>query len=140
MKKGPIILIDDDRDDCEIAREALSQTGFENEVISFMDAHEAFDGLHTIVKKETPFIIICDINLPGMNGIQLKQKIDEDPELRPKSIPFVFLSTASEQFLVNEAYECCTVQGFFTKDTKMSTFVNNLKTILTYWAIARTPR
>lgn len=139
MHKGPIILIDDDRDDNDITREALLQTGINNEVVVFSDAYEAFDGICTIVKKERPFLIMCDINLPGMNGIELKERIDKDKELRSRSIPFVFLSTAGDEALVKEAYERCTVQGFFTKQTKMSTFVNNLKTILEYWQLARTP-
>jgi CheY-like chemotaxis protein len=139
MKKGPVILIDDDKDDCEIVREALQETGCGNEVIAFADPQEAFDALHIIIKKQTPFLIFCDINLPSMNGIELKQKIDNDKELRSKSIPFIFLSTAGEQKLVKKAYECCTVQGFFMKETKMSTLIRNLRTILDYWSIAQTP-
>lgn len=139
MHKGPIILIDDDSDDNDLTQEALLQTGFSYEVIVYSDGPQAFDGICEIVKKERPFLIICDINLPGMNGIELKQRIDEDKELRSKSIPFVFLSTAGDESLVKEAYDSCIVQGFFTKQTKMSTFVNNLKTILEYWELARTP-
>lgn len=139
MKKGPIILIDDDEEDRELTKEAIEATGYKNHIIVFSEPHRAFTGLCEIVKTTTPFVILCDINLPKINGIELKQQIDQDKVLRAKSIPFIFLSTASNGHFVEKAYECCTVQGFFTKETHYSEMVSRLKLIFDYWTYARTP-
>lgn len=139
MKGGPIIIIDDDSEDCELLKEAIHETGYKNHIISFGDPDKAFDGLCDVVKTKTPFVILCDINLPKITGIELKQRIDKDKLLRSKSIPFIFLSTASDGHFVDKAYECCTVQGFFTKEVRMSDMVHRLKLIFDYWSHAKTP-
>lgn len=139
MKKGPIILIDDDEEDRELAKEAIAATGYRNKIITFSEPHQAFAGLCELIKSTTPFVILCDINLPKMSGIELKQQIDQDKDLRSKSIPFVFLSTASNGHFVDKAYECCTVQGFFTKEAHFTEMISRLKLIFDYWSYARTP-
>ncbi|HEY0741598.1 MAG TPA: response regulator [Chryseosolibacter sp.] len=139
MKKGPIILIDDDAEDRELTKEAIEATGYTNKIIMFSEPHQAFSGLCDLIKITTPFVILCDINLPKISGIDLKQQIDRDKDLRAKSIPFIFLSTASNGHFVDKAYECCTVQGFFTKETHFIGMINQLKLIFDYWSYARTP-
>src|SRR5262245_8436058 len=112
-KSGPIILIDDDADDQEIMEEVIRDLGAGHPLIHFKSAGEAFDYL--VVTEDQPFLIICDINLPILNRIELKKQIDEHKELRIKSIPFVFYSTSVHQKDVNDAYVHITVQGFFQK-------------------------
>src|ERR1043165_7529210 len=113
MKSGPIILIDDDEDDKDIFLEILRELQIPNPVIWFQKCDEAFTYL--IETTEQPFIIFCDLNLPGLSGIECKRRIDKDINLRKKSIPFVFFSTTTDQRTVNEAYTEMTVQGFFQK-------------------------
>ena len=111
MKSGPIIVIEDDEDDKGIFEEVLKTLNVNNPLIWFNNCDEAYEFLKATT--EPPFIIFCDVNLPGTNGIEFKRQVDENKEMRKKSIPFVFYSTSVNQQMVNEAYTKMTVQGFF---------------------------
>lgn len=76
MTKGPIVIIEDDPDDQEIYADALNAIGIPNEIRFFGGAQQALDYLNTT--EEQPFIILSDINLPGMSGLELKKYIQDD--------------------------------------------------------------
>jgi len=99
-QSGPVIIIEDDVDDEEILKEVLTELKVKNEVVCFEVCPDAWTFLKTTTER--PLIIFCDINLPKQNGLDFKQ-IDEDAELRKKSIPFIFYSTSADQATVNEA-------------------------------------
>ena len=136
-KSGPILIIEDDLDDQEIYTEILNEIGIDNKLIFFPMAAKALEYLQTT--KEKPFVILCDINLPVMNGIEFKQKIDYDPFLRNKSIPFIFFSTSAERSQVNKAYTELTVQGFFKKESSVEEIAKSLSVILAYWELCKHP-
>ncbi len=69
---GPIIIVEDDIDDQEIFADVIKELGISNELIFFPRCPEALQFLQTSTKQ--PFIIICDINLPGLNGLEFKNK------------------------------------------------------------------
>ena len=134
---GPIILVDDDPEDEELLREVLHDLGVPNKLVHFNVCSKAFDYLSTTT--ENPFLIISDVNLPKQSGIEFKRQIDEDPFLRSKSIPFVFLSTSIDQNSVNTAYKEMTVQGFFQKPISFSELTNMIKLLIDYWQLCRHP-
>lgn len=136
-KSGPIILVDDDRDDQEILEEVFKEIGAPNKRIFFSDCQKAFDYLKTTIDQ--PLIIFCDINLPRFNGLEFKKSIDEDPQLRRKSIPFVFLSTAVDQRSINTAYKEMSLQGFFKKENTLDELKKTLSMILEYWRTCKHP-
>jgi CheY-like chemotaxis protein len=138
MKSGPIILIEDDRDDEDIFEEVLKELEISNKLIWFTRADDAFHFLKT--SSDHPFIIFSDVNLPGQNGVELKRRIDGDPELRQKSIPFVFYSTSANQPTVNEVYTQMTVQGFFLKSNNYAQTRDTLKLIFDYWKVCKHPK
>jgi response regulator RpfG family c-di-GMP phosphodiesterase len=137
MKEGPIILVEDDLDDQEIFRDIVKELKVPNELIIFDNCPKAFRYLKDT--PDQPFIIFCDVNLPGQNGIEFKKQIDEDKELRRKSIPFVFYSTSINQETVNEAYTKMTVQGFFQKKENYQEIKSNINLILDYWKTCKHP-
>ena len=137
MKSGPIIVLEDDVDDKEILEDILRQIEVPNKLIWFNNSDDAWHYLKTTADQ--PFIIFSDVNLPGQNGIEFKRRIDSDKELRRKSIPFVFYSTAADQQSVNEAYTKMTVQGFFKKATSHEEIKRDIKLILDYWKICQHP-
>lgn len=137
MKSGPVILIDDDADDKDVFLDILKELGVPNPVIWFQNCDEAFAYLKKT--SEQPFIIFCDLNLPGLPGLECKRKIDDDKELRKKSIPFVFCSTTADQKTVNDAYTQMTVQGFFQKPNSYNEFRNMVRLIMDYWDQCRHP-
>ena len=134
---GPIIVVEDDLDDQNLMEEAIRESMENARIIFFADAKEALAYLAST--KDNPFVIFCDINLPKLNGIEFKRKIDSEPYLRKKSIPFVFFSTAVSQAQVNEAYLTMTVQGFFQKSSSYQEYKNIVKLILNYWELCRHP-
>lgn len=137
MKEGPIILIEDDLDDQEIFRDIVKELNTPNELIILDNCPEAFKYLKATT--EQPFIIFCDVNLPVQSGIEFKKQIDNDPDLRKKSIPFIFYSTSVNQETVNEAYTKMTVQGFFRKKENFQEIKSNIKLILEYWKTCKHP-
>jgi response regulator RpfG family c-di-GMP phosphodiesterase len=136
-KPGPIILIDDDPEDEELLREVLHKLGIPNELIHFEVCSKAWVYLKTT--QDNPFLIISDVNLPIQSGIEFKRQIDEDPQLRSKSIPFVFLSTSIDQHSVNMAYKEMTVQGFFKKPNSFNELTAVIKLLMDYWKLCRHP-
>lgn len=134
MNQQPIIIIEDDQDDQEVLRDVIVELSVPHPLHFFDDCEKAFQFLLTTVKK--PFLILCDINLPKMNGIQLKRKIDSTASLRQKAIPFVFLTTSGTQSTVDQAYNSTNLQGYFQKSSKMADIKQKVKLILDYWTAA----
>src|SRR5919107_6080458 len=110
--KGPVVVIEDDIDDQELFEEVFQKLNYDNELLFFTDGQEAFEFLNQAT--EQPFIILSDINVPKLNGFELRKKINTDAQLKTKSIPYVFLTTASDRKALIEAYNL-PVQGFFLK-------------------------
>ncbi|HEX8677229.1 MAG TPA: response regulator [Segetibacter sp.] len=136
MKNGPILLVEDDVDDQEIIIEALQALGVQNEVKTFDNGQKALDFLKIMDKQ--PFLIISDVNLPVMNGLQLKYEIQNNEYLRTKSIPFIFLSTSGDKKAVEEAFNL-QVQGFFVKEISYEGINRQIKGIIDYWKSCRHP-
>jgi response regulator RpfG family c-di-GMP phosphodiesterase len=136
-KNGPIIVLEDDEDDKSIFEEILRDLDIANRMIWFTKADDAFKYLKDT--PEQPFIIISDVNVPGQNGLEFKKRIDNDEELRKKSIPFVFFSTSVDQKAVNEAYTKMTVQGFFQKYYNYEEIKACVKLVLDYWKFCKHP-
>lgn len=130
-KTGPIILIEDDHDDEDIFRTALEELEVQNELIWFSTTHDAFNYLCRTTGQ--PFLIFCDVNLPRESGVEFKKKVDEDPILRTKSIPFLFYSTSVDKKTVNEAYSEMTIQGFFRKAHSYTQVRDQLQLVIAYW-------
>ena len=129
-KKGPIIFIEDDIDDQEVLTDVFKELDFANEIIFFTEGEKALKYLTET--KIKPFIIFSDINMPRLNGIELRDKIRENKELEIKSIPYLFFSTSAEQNHVIDAYSK-SIQGFFVKPSSYKEIKEVLKTIIEYW-------
>jgi CheY-like chemotaxis protein len=89
---GPVVIIEDDIDDQEIVTAVLKELGVPNEFLFFGTSSDAYTFLKSTTRQ--PFLILCDINLPKLNGMELKMQIDKNTVLRQKCIPFIFFSTA----------------------------------------------
>jgi CheY-like chemotaxis protein len=127
---GPIIILEDDLDDQEILREVLEELKVPYRIDFYTQAKDVLEYLYTTPEK--PFIIFSDVNLPSMNGLELRRIINEDDYLRQKSIPFVFLSTSADEFAVKEAYNL-TVQGYFVKQHSIPDIKATVKLVIEYW-------
>jgi CheY-like chemotaxis protein len=137
-KKGPIILIEDDLDDQEILRDVFQELKVQNELRFFADCDAAYN--HLMSSEEKPFLILSDINLPKMSGVELKKKIDETDSLRRKSIPFLFLTTSNNPDTVGQAYRITNLQGYFQKSDTITDLKEKVKLIVDYWSTALHPK
>ena len=126
----PILVIEDDSDDSSFIFSFLKEIQ-EQEVICFKNGLKALDFL--VVTKDKPFIIFCDMNMNVMNGLELLKKIQHHEDLRVKSIPFVFLTTAVQQEVVNKVFTY-PLQGFFIKPDNDKDFRELLKDVVSYWS------
>ena len=135
-KNGPIIIIEDDADDQELLKEVFKELQVSNILKFFDSCVHALNYLVTTMEK--PFLIISDINLPAMSGLEFCKKIVESESLKMKSIPFVFLSTTSDQNVVKQAYQMF-VQGFFVKPGSIQELKDTIRMILDYWNLCRHP-
>jgi CheY-like chemotaxis protein len=115
----------------------LKDLRVKNVLLSFPDSKTALAYLK--VSEDQPFIIFCDVNLPGETGLDLKKQIDDDPVLRKKSIPFIFYSSSVSQQVIDKAYAEMTVQGFFEKAINYEEIRDDIHSIISYWKRCRHP-
>lgn len=127
---GPLVVIDDDDDDRHMIEEMLADLQLPNSVRYFEHGKVALDYLLTT--RESPLLILSDINMPVMNGLELRDQIDADPYLKEKSIPFIFLSTSDDLTLIKKAY-AATIQGYFKKWNDFEAGKRDLATMIDYW-------
>lgn len=135
-KTGPIIIIDDDPDDQEMIHRILSRLTPETELKRFYDGEEAL--AYFLTTKDRPFIVLCDINMPLMNGLELRKKMEADIVLKQKMIPFVFLTTTASPDQVLKAHHL-SVQGFFVKGQSYNELKDTLTDIMAYWKRCERP-
>jgi len=135
-KSGPIIIIEDDKDDQELLSEIFSDLKIPNILRFFNSCLQAFDYLLTTMER--PFLIISDINLPAMTGLELCQRIYQHESLKKKTIPFIFLTTTNDQLVIAQAYEMY-VQGFFVKPSSIHELKETIRMIVEYWKFSRHP-
>jgi len=129
-KEGPIIIIEDDLDDQEILTEVFKELNYNNEILFFGDGEIALEFL-TNTKVE-PFIIFSDINMPKLNGVELREKVHNNEDLRLKSIPYLFFTTTAQQEHVIDAYSK-SIQGFFVKPSRYEELKRTIRIIVEYW-------
>ena len=135
-KSGPIIIIEDDSDDLDLLKDAFKKLKTPNRILFFLDGIAAYEYL--VNSAERPFLIISDINLPKLNGMDLRDKVHNNESLRLKCIPYLFFTTVSDQRNVIEAYSK-SVQGFFHKPSEFNELVRVMGNIIEYWKDCHSP-
>lgn len=135
-KAGPIIIIEDDTDDQEILVEIFEELNYPNKLIFFDDSEKALEYL--VDTDIEPFLVISDINMPKLSGIELRDKVHNNEDLRLKSIPYLFFSTSGEQQQVIDAYSR-SIQGFFIKPRSYDKLKSVMVKIVEYWLECESP-
>ena len=135
-KTGPIIIIEDDIDDQEMLSEIFKKLNYLNKIIFFYDGNKALEYLNNT--DILPFLILSDINMPKLNGLDLRDMVHNNEELRLKCIPYLFFTTATSQKAVIDAYSR-SVQGFFVKPNNYKELEDTIKVIFEYWQKCMSP-
>ena len=136
MNTNPIYIVDDDEDDQQIIKEAVAELGLVNELRFFYTAEAVLNELRK--SDLIPFIIISDINLPGMDGFTLREKILTESSMSDKSIPFIFWSTTASDAQVKRAFDL-SAHGFFIKGRTFKELKVELGEIISYWSKSLAP-
>jgi CheY-like chemotaxis protein len=129
-KAGPIIVIEDDIDDQELLTEIFKRLDCKNEIIFYQDGNEALEFLNK--SDVQPFLILSDINMPKINGFELRNKVFTNEQLQTKCIPYLFFTTSATKKSVIDAY-ALSVQGFFVKPNSIDRLEGTIKKIVEYW-------
>lgn len=129
-KNGPIVVIEDDEDDREMLEEIFATLAYDNKIVFFDDGNEALEYLN---KTEIiPFLILSDINMPKINGFELRNTIHTNAQLHTKCIPYLFFTTHANKQSVVDAY-ALSVQGFFMKPHSYQRLESMVRKIMEYW-------
>ncbi|QJD79578.1 response regulator [Spirosoma rhododendri] len=136
MSIHPIIFVDNDEDEDMLIGGMLRDLAPTHPLLRFSTAAAAL--AHLKVGNSQPFLILCEINLPGMNGLELRKALLADEKLRKKAIPFIFLTNPISPVTVEEVYEL-QVQGLLEKKLTLTEQRHDLQLIIAYWSHCRRP-
>jgi CheY-like chemotaxis protein len=136
VNTAPILIVDADSDDRQVLQDAWKDLGFPNSLLFFATGDEVLHYLAS--EKVVPFLILCDVNIPKMDGFELKARILENTSMNYKSIPFVFWSSEVSNRQIQKAYDLG-VNGFFVKGNTFEEIKQSLTDIVNYWQKSKVP-
>lgn len=131
----PILLVEDDHVDTMTVQRAFKDLNVINPLATVSNGEEALDYLRDASIKR-PCVILLDLNMPRMNGIELLRILKADDEL--KMIPVVVLTT-SEDIRDKIAAFGLSAAGYIVKPTDYKKFVEAMRTINVYWTLSELP-
>jgi len=139
----PILLVEDDQDDIELVKRAFRKGRILNELYVVRDGQQALEFLYHTGRYTNqdnaprPGIILLDLNMPGVTGQEVLEKIKTDTKLR--RIPVIILTTSSSHKEIRESYEHG-ANTFIIKPVEFNKFLEAVITLGKYWLnIAEVP-
>ncbi|TDO24280.1 response regulator [Pedobacter duraquae] len=137
-----ILFVEDSADDAMLTMRALKKSGFNNKLLHLADGAEALDfifcrGIYQNRNiKDHPKLILLDLKMPKVSGLQVLAKIKADPEL--KSIPVVMLTSSNEGPDIERCYELG-ANSYIVKPVDSDKFFHAIKEIGMYWMLLSQP-
>ena len=137
----PILLVEDDKRDLELTLIALERSQLANEVVVLRDGAEALDylfreGPHAARAEGNPAVVLLDLKLPKVTGLEVLQAVRARPALR--SIPIVMLTSSQEEADVLKSYELG-VNAYVVKPVAFDHFVSAIADLGVFWAVLNEP-
>jgi CheY-like chemotaxis protein len=134
-------MVEDDPKDVELSLTALEDYNLANEVIVAHDGVEALDYLYCRGQfsnrpKENPAVILLDLKLPNIDGLEVLQQVKSDEKLR--FIPVVVLTSSKEEKDMVASYKLG-VNAYVVKPVDFHEFVNAIKELGVFWAVINEP-
>jgi CheY-like chemotaxis protein len=134
---GRILMVEDDPKDVELTLTALGDYNLTNEVVVVHDGEEALDYLYRRGSfkernSENPAVLLLDLKLPKVDGLEVLQQIKSDETL--KMIPVVVLTSSREERDMVASYKLG-VNAYVVKPVEFHQFVNAIKELGMFWAI-----
>ena len=137
----PILLVEDNPDDLELALRALAKTNLANEVVTVRDGEQALaylmrEGDYAKRPQGNPAVVLLDLKLPKIDGIQVLEIIKAHPDL--KSIPVVMLTSSKMENDLTRAYQL-NVNAYVVKPINFSEFIEAVRELGVFWAVLNEP-
>ncbi|MHC4418132.1 MAG: response regulator [Planctomycetota bacterium] len=126
----PILLVEDDDVDAMTAKRALGDLRITNPLVHAANGEQALRYLRDENNKK-PCLILLDLNMPKMNGIEFLKTVKVDDGLR--TIPVVVLTTSRNEKDIVESFEL-SAAGYVVKPADYKKFVEAIRAINLYWA------
>ncbi len=133
-----ILLVEDSMDDATLTIRALAKSGFTNKLFHVKDGAEAFDFIYCKGNyekrepKEFPKIILLDLKMPKVSGIQVLERLKSDPAT--KFIPIVMLTSSNEGPDIEKCF-ALGVNSYIVKPVDSDNFFKAIKEIGMYWMV-----
>lgn len=131
----PILLVEDDEVDVMTIRRALKELRVPNPVVVQENGEHALAWLREPT-SEQPCLILLDLNMPVMSGIEFLNVVKNDDQLR--KFPIVVLTTSEEQQDKISSFNL-SVAGYMTKPVDYHQFVEVMRSIDNYWSVSESP-
>ncbi len=132
---APVLFVDDDPDDHHLVTELWDELKLKNPILFFDNGEKML--FHLKSDSTVPLLIICDVNLPMVDGFEIKRRL-LGSYLNYKSIPFVFWSNKASKTQIKKAYDLC-ANGFFIKPTQYGDMKESIRRIVEYWLTNEQP-
>ncbi len=130
----PVLLVEDDTVDAMTVMRSFKELSITNNVEHKLNGVEALDYIKSAENK--PCLILLDINMPKMNGIEFLENLKKDEELR--KIPVVMLTTSNDDKDKLESYNLG-VAGYMLKPVDYQQFVQVMRSVNMYWTLSELP-
>lgn len=130
MTSGKIMLVEDNPDDVLLTQRALKRANIANEVVVMQDGVEALEYLRG--EGEKPVVILLDLKMPRMGGLELLKAIRTIDEL--KLLPVVVLTSSQEEQDIVESYSLG-ANSYIRKPVDFDQFVKAVQTLGLYWLV-----
>lgn len=137
-----ILLVEDNPDDVELTLRALKNQNISNHIEVVRDGAEALDFIFCTGQFEhrsmenPPKLILLDLKLPKVDGLEVLEKIKSDP--RTKAIPIVVLTSSTEERDIVESYKLG-VNSYITKPVDFEQFSESVRQLGLYWLLLNEP-
>lgn len=131
-----ILLVEDDTVDQMTVKRALKEINITNQLIITNNGEEALEFLRD-EKNELPGIILLDLNMPKMNGVEFLNIAKNDTRI--KTIPVIVLTTSKEERDRINTFNL-SVAGYMIKPVDYVKFVEIIRTINLYWTLSESPK
>lgn len=135
FKMKPLLLVEDDEVDAMTVKRSLEDNGIVDRIIHMSNGEEALAYLLSEV-NEHPSLILLDLNMPKMNGIEFLKEAKKHPAIR--RIPIVVLTTSDEDRDILGTF-AHSVAGYMVKPIQYPEFAKTIEAISNYWALSLLP-
>ncbi len=139
---GRILIVDDSPDDVKLTLRALKKNNITNAVDIANDGEEALRYLHPSDEQSTdrpaalPALILLDLNMPKVSGLEVLRSIRSDP--RTKYLPVVVLTTSTEERDIVNTYDLG-ANSFVRKPVEFDEFLDAVRLLGMYWLLVNRP-